>query len=313
MRTAVACLALLAALGRAVAESTPGDASGLACVEFRGEVARSLAGRPDAIHVNTLLFDAAKKGCASLWPKLNAAGASPLARDRQGDVALAHAARMGRVGMVAALLAVDAPTREVELNRPDVVGSTPLILAALADRGATAKQLIEAGADVNTVNAQGETALSAAAYNANFELASKLLARGAKAETVDRTGKSPILYAAARGADAIVAALLDAGIDANARYGADLTALMWAAGHADNAPADGTLRTVRLLLARGAKPDLVDDRGRDALMIAAQLGHAEIVRVLLAAGAEKTRKDKTGKTARDLTGDPEIQALLAAP
>ena len=313
MRAVLAILILAASHGAALAQDAPGDASGLACSEFRAEVLRDLAAEPDPIHVNNLLFDAANKGCVSLLPTLKQAGASPLARDRQGDDALAHAARMGRVAMVVALLDVDAATREVELNRPDVVGSTPLIVAALADRAAAAQRLIEADADVNFVNAQGETALSAAAYRANFELVSALLAHGAKPATVDRTAKSPILYAAARGSDRIVAALLDRGIDPNARYGADLTALMWAAGYADTAPADGALRTVRLLLSRGAKLDLVDDRGRSALMIAAQLGHADIVEALLDAGAEKTLKDKSGKTARDLAGIPDIQALLAPP
>jgi len=312
MKICLAAMAIIAALVPVAAEDAPGDASGHACVEFRSDVARALVAKPDPIHVNNLLFDAARKGCASLLPALKDAGASPLARDRLGDVALAHAARMGRVGMVAALLAADAATRETELNRPDVVGSTPLLIAALADRGATAKQLIEAGADVNVANRQGETALSAAAYNADFELVTELLAHGAKPATIDRAGKSPILYAAARGQDGIVAALLDAGIDANARYGAELTALMWAAGHADNAPAGGALRTVQLLLARGAKLDFVDDRGRGALMIAAQLGHTELVDALLTAGADKTLKDKTGKTALDLAGNAEIQALLTA-
>jgi ankyrin repeat protein len=59
--------------------------------------------------------------------------------------------------------------------------------------------------------------------------------------------------------------------------------------------------------------DLVDDRGRSALMIAASLGHTEIVTALIAAGADRTLKDKTGKTARDLAGNPQIEAILATP
>ncbi len=136
------------------------------------------------------------------------------------------------------------------------------------------------------MNAHGETALSAAAFNADPALAEYLLAHGAAPDTADATGKSVIVYAAARGATRIVEMLLVAGVDPNRRYNNDLTALMWAAGHADNVAKDDGLRTVKLLLERSAAVDLADDRGRTALMIAAGLDHGAIAQALIAAGAE---------------------------
>ena len=61
-------------------------------------------------------------------------------------------------------------------------------------------------------------------------------------------------------------ALLESGLDVNATYEHDLTLLMWAAGqgHADVA---------RLLLARGARPEMRDDRGLTASEIARMAGH----------------------------------------
>ncbi len=50
---------------------------------------------------------------------------------------------------------------------------------------------------------------------------------------MDNSGKTAIVYAAGKGFVAIVTVLLDAGIDVNARYGNELSALMWAAGHAN--------------------------------------------------------------------------------
>ena len=97
-----------------------------------------------------------------------------------------------------------------------------------------------------------------------------------------------------------ILALLDAGVDPNARYRADLTALMWAAGYPDITSAEAALRTLKLLLSRGAKVDLVDDRGRDALMIAAGNGFNVAVEVLLEAGANRAFKLPDGKTAADL-------------
>ena len=45
-------------------------------------------------------------------------------------------------------------------------------------------------------------------------------------------------------------------------------------------------------------------------MAAAAIGHGEVARVLLAAGANKTKKDATGKTALKLAKTAEMKRLL---
>jgi ankyrin repeat protein len=67
-----------------------------------------------------------------------------------------------------------------------------------------------------------------------------------------------------------------------------------------------------LFLDRGAHIDDQDDRGRTALMIAAELNHAAAVDLLLARGADKSIKDKQGKTASDLTSLTALRDKLAA-
>jgi uncharacterized protein len=295
----------------AAAQEGPAEPSAALCNDFKLEATHTLSQSPDSLQINNLLFEAAHKGCVTSLDTLIKAGASPLARDRLGNVALAIAARMGRLAFVKALLADKANAEQ--LDRPNVAGSTPLFQAVQADRAAVAKMLIDAGAKVDVANRQGETALSAAAFNANAELAEALLAHKAPADTVDATGKGVIVYAAARGATRIVEMLLNAGVDPNRRYSADLTALMWAAGHADSAPKEEGLRTVKLLIERGATIDLADDRGRTALMIAAGLDHGAIAQALLAAGADRARRDKTGKSAADLAGGAEVKAIVATP
>jgi uncharacterized protein len=290
-----------------------GEPSALACTDFKNEAARALAQSPDTLQVNNLLFEAARRGCVSALDTLLKSGASLQARDRMGNNALAIASKMGRLAFAKALLAAQTPADADQLDRPNVAGSTPLIQAAQANRVAVAQLLIEAGANVDAVNRQGETALSVAAFNANADLAQALIARKAAPDTIDATGKGVIVYAAARGAARIVEMLLDAGVDPNRRYRADLTALMWAAGHADNVAAAEGLRTVDLLLSRGAKIDLVDDRGRSALMIAASLDHGAIAQALLAAGADRGLRDKAGKSAADLAAGAEVKTIVAAP
>jgi ankyrin repeat protein len=300
-----------AAFASAAAQESGGEPSALACTDFRQETTRVLSSHPDSLQINNLLFEAARKGCVNSLDELFKAGASRVARDRMGNTPLAVASRAGRLAVVEALLSTASPDEAIQLDRANVLGSTPLIQAVQSNRVEVAKMLVAAGARVDDVNAQGETALSAAAFTGNVELARLLLTHKARPDTIDATGKSVIVYAAARGAAPIVEMLLDAGVDVNARYRADLTALMWAAGHPDNTAADAGLRTVRFLLMRGAKVDLVDDRGRSALMIAAGLGHPAIAQALVDAGADRALRDKDGKSAADLAAAMDVKAIVA--
>jgi ankyrin repeat protein len=67
-----------------------------------------------------------------------------------------------------------------------------------------------------------------------------------------------------------------------------------------------------LLLDRGAHIDDRDNRGRTALMIAAELNHEAAVDLLLARGADKSLRDKQGKSAADLTSLTALREKLAA-
>ena len=135
--------------------------------------------------------------------------------------------------------------------------------------------------------------------------------KGADPKAIDDTQKTAIVYAAGRGFSAVTRLLLDHGIDVNARYGNDLTVLMWAAGYSAEAGVKDVEEVMTLLIDRGAHLDDQDNRGRTALMIAAELGHAAAVDVLLARGADKSLKDMQGKTAGDLTSLTALREKLA--
>jgi len=280
------------------------------CTEFDAALDQGLAKEPDSIQLNNFLFEAAHKGCVPALKRLLQRGASPLSRDREGDTALARAARAGRAPIVEALIAGASTAERRQIDMPDARGSTPLMIAIHSGHPAVARMLLEAGAGVGAINAMGETALAEAAYADDEATGELLLKKGAKAGVVDRYGKSPICYAAARGATRLVGELLDAGVDVNARYGGQLTALMWASGFPDQTPTAHAVATVRLLIAHGAKLDLVDDRGRSALMTAAALNRFDTARALLDAGANRGLRDKVGKSAADLAATEEMRALV---
>ncbi len=255
--------------------------------------------------LNFSLFEAAERGCLRFVGQLLAEGASIRARDRFGNTALLRAARTGEKEVVRLFLA-----RGADVHLQNLAGSTALLRAATMNRRRTVKILLEAGADPNTPNRGGITPLIAAAYNGDRRNVKQLLAAGSRPGVRDATGKSPIVYAAGRGYTRIVAGLLDAGVDLNERSSHALTVLMWAAGHSNDVPVEEGLETVRLVVARGAALNLADDRGRTALIIAAERGHSEIVALLVDAGADAGLRDASGSSASDLAGNDDVLKAL---
>src|SRR5215470_7932769 len=283
-------VAVLAGLASAL-PARAADAAICRELERRHELAKADIG---SVQLNSLLFAAAEKGCAPLARVLLVAGASPDARDRLGNRPLALAARSGQLELVDLLLEQGAP-----IEARNLAGSSALYLAAENDRLPVVRRLLVRGADANLAGRTGVTPLAAAAFKGNERVVEHLLARGADPNVMDAPGYTPI-----------VRRLLDARVAATARYGNDLTALMWAAGYADGAGAADAKEVVALLIDRGAPIDAADDRGRTALMIAAEDGHADIVELLLARGADRTIQDKGGKVALDLAADEAVRAKL---
>ncbi len=127
-----------------------------------------------------------------------------------------------------------------------------------------------------------------ASGNPPFELAE---AKKALELAFDDSRWSDLMVSLAAGDQAAVQALLDDEADANARSRSGWTPLMEACAH----PAGGAL--VSLLLAHGAARKSFDDRGRNALMVAARHGSLPAVELLLAEGVALDARRKKGPTA----------------
>jgi ankyrin repeat protein len=261
-----------------------------------------------AIEVSLTLFSAVDGNCINLATRLLDQGASVDARDRLGARPLSHAARSGHLQMVDLLLARGAP-----IDARNLAGATALYFAAEGSHISIAERLIERGANLTLTGRSGISPVAAAAYAGNDAIVAALLAAGADARAPDDTGKPPIVYAAAGARLDIVRRLSERNTDINARFANDLTLLMWAAGPDQNVPEAQAIKVVSYLLEAGAHIDDRDNRGRTALMIAAEGGHAEIADLLLARGADKSLKDKAGKRAADLTVLSSLRERLTQP
>jgi ankyrin repeat protein len=200
-------------------------------------------------------------------------------------------------------------------------GTTALHWAVRADDLDSATALIAAHADVNAADPDGVTPLALACANANAPMIRKLLAAGADINAADPSGETPLMIAARIGNVDVLKTLVDAGAAVNARdHVAQQTALMVAVRE-NNADA------VKLLIEHGAEIDAATrvgktparrppgagggshgvgivrsgwpDRGYQdatpggmtALLYAARDGRIDMVRALLAAGADNNWAD----------------------
>lgn len=211
----------------------------------------------------------------------------------------------------------------------------------VAGTGAAAHVLIAAGAPVDGLAGDPETPLITAASYGDADVAAVLIAAGADldATAADGAGGVPggsaLLHAAVFGMTDVVDILVAAGapirsIEEAAAAGdvggwltadtppeARLRALIMAADHQRPDVID-------VLIAAGTPVDANDEVfGRHPLRLAAANGRPASVRILLAHGADPTRRDASGLTpldhcrrgrigATDASGYDEVEAILQA-
>lgn len=198
----------------------------------------------------------------------------------------------------------------VDVNAPEIDGTTPLHWATRVNDVATAKLLIRAGANVKAANRYDVTPLSLACMTGNAAMIGLLLEAGAGANTALPGGETALMTTARTGSLEGVKLLLAHGADVNAKEaGRGQTALMWAAseGHKD---------VVRTLLDTGAEVKARSAGGFTPLLFAVRDGRLDITRMLLAAGADvndAVPTDNRPRAAGTGTGRPTgLNAFLLA-
>ncbi|XP_031685382.1 KN motif and ankyrin repeat domain-containing protein 1a isoform X1 [Oncorhynchus kisutch] len=168
---------------------------------------------------------------------------------------------------------------------------------------------------VNMADGNGNTALHYSVSHSNFHIVKTLLnANVCNVNQQNKAGYTPIMLSVLAAVEApkdmaIVEYLFSKG-DVNAKASqAGQTGLMLAVSH-------GRMDMVRALLAQGAEVNIQDDEGSTALMCASEHGHAEIVKLLLAQpGCDATLSDSDESNALSIAleaGHKDIAVLLYA-
>lgn len=170
---------------------------------------------------------------------------------------------------------------------------TALMVAAVTPALPAAEELLRLGADVSLQDRDGMTPLSHAVQGPESarEVLALLVKAGASVDVRMAREMTPLMDASLRGSEWAVKALLEAGADVGARDFIGWTPLHFAAKGRSGA------KCTEALIASGAAADVPDDGGTTPLMVAAASDNPEVVKMLLASGADPSRTDRTGRSA----------------
>jgi uncharacterized protein len=247
---------------------------------------------------------------------------------RGAMTALLMAARQGAVDGVRALIEAGA---DLNLTEPD--GSSALVLAIVNNHPDVAMLLLEKGANPNVADSAGMAALYAALEMRSggrlinrpsrkptglvdsLDLVKQILDRGGNPNARLRTptlqryhnggdaqltdGATPLMRAAKSIDLAAMRLLLDRGAEPNLMTKNLTTPVMFAAGAAGARNEADAMAAIALCLKYGADVNAFNSTGQTALHIAVERSDA-VVRLLVERGAEMDLKDRDGRTPLDI-------------
>lgn len=240
----------------------------------------------------TALLIAAEHGHEDVAKALLKKGANPLKTDGQGRNALHLAAHNGNEGLVKLLL--EQPG--VDVNATDAFGRSALHHACLREKDDAAKVLLAAGGDADLYDKNGFTPLQLAVHMGNTDLLPVFAEwQGDKADWNTKTAEkqeSLLHLAVHHGMEAPVRKLIDLGADICILNEKGQSPLHIAIADNNSAIAEMLLKE---LDKKNIHPDsLTDKEGNTPLHLAAKENHTPMLRQLLEAGCDLSKRNGAG-------------------
>ncbi|EQC31887.1 TKL protein kinase [Saprolegnia diclina VS20] len=211
---------------------------------------------------------------------------------------LAAAVQLGLDEIVQVLLTAKANVND----NNTYIKASPIVVAAERGLLAMASRLLDAGANLHSVDKEGYGAVFHAANRGHADMIRFLVSKGADPNATAPNGVGPLYAACMRGHVAAVAALLQAGANVNHP---DADPCIIPAAFYDRS------EIMSLLLSHGVDVNAVDFTfGGTALYAAAFNGHADVVRQLAYARAELDKPARNGLTPVMVARDNRVLQVL---
>ncbi|XP_026423493.1 uncharacterized protein LOC113319453 [Papaver somniferum] len=166
---------------------------------------------------------------------------------------------------------------KVEIDVKDGAGQTPLSHAFAEGRLAAVEYLLEMGANPEILDDSNTSPLHYVTMSGHKHFIPLLLSKGINVDVINNFG-SPLQYAATAGDHDAVKVLMDHGANPNLVFHDTFSPLLASIGSL-------SWRCMEQLLKAGADPN-GGPEGIKALPLAAQVGEAQIIKLLVEAGAD---------------------------
>lgn len=296
------------------------------------EMAREELSRLSLPYTAEKFVEVAQRGDALATRLFLTAGMDPNEKNHKKETALDEAVSAARTEIVHMLVNAKANVTSWHLSEAAILEKEDILnhllaggpshdaineaFTVAADRGLRKNMdiLLKNGADLNVVGAEALLLAAgspmkrphwryskAVSETRKYETVVYLLEHGVDVNTRNENGWTPLHFAARSGSSVVVRTLLERGAEVDARVGVGSnergwTALMIALYRYNDMPSNNeSAEIVKALLAKGADVNVSGQDGKTALMLAANSRDARIVQLLLEAGARVKDMDRGGE------------------
>lgn len=249
-------------------------------------------------HKASWLYHAVKHRQPALIKKLIKQGAKTNGVTDTGIGLMYLAVQTKHLETIQALLSAN----NIEVNAP-YKEITPLFYAVTNELHEIVNALLQHGANPDQA-CEGKTPLALAVENADIAMVTLLLKHGAEVDKPGEKGMTPLLTAVLNNDTQMIDTLLAGGADANQSDVDGFSPFLVAVEN-------GNIDLVQRFLEKKADSNQTEkSKGMTPLMLAARSGQHEMVKLLLANGADPMLKDHDGGSALDVAVNEEIKAAI---